>query len=107
MKSHMQRQREEDDAAEIEGLAEELAVDLRNELIEGGDFEVSHRDFRTGHVVVNYADGGLVLENMIYLSEEEPDALFSELLGKAVDSIIEDIDLEAVVAFSREQEVAA
>ena len=33
MKSHMQRQREEDDAAEIEGLAEELAVDLRNELI--------------------------------------------------------------------------
>ena len=67
-KSFMQHQREQDDAAEIEDLAEEIEQEMREELLDGGYYTLEYRE--DGIVKKTTYDRDNVVDEMIFLDSE-------------------------------------
>lgn len=67
-KSFMQHQREQDDAAEIEALAEEIEQEMREELLDGGCYTLEYRD--DGIIKKTTYDRDNVVDEMIFLDSE-------------------------------------
>ena len=110
MKSHMQRQREEDDAAEIEGLAAALKLELKGELeidshfvITGGRYDfVIDRD----NVVDVMIDLDSAAFNWAVVTQDK--AILKDLKARAIKKIVADTDLMRMAAWEFKQtEVAA
>ena len=66
--SHMQHQREQDDAAEIDYLAEEIEQEMREELLDGGYYTLEYRE--SGRVQTIIYDRDNVVDEMIFLDSE-------------------------------------
>ena len=110
MKSHMQRQREEDDAAEIEKLAAKLKIELKADLTIDSHFEV------TGGAEEKVIDRWNVVDAMRDLDDDaflwavitQDKAILKDLKARAIKKIVADTDLMRMAEWEFKQtEVAA
>ena len=117
--SDMQNQREQDDAAEIEGRAEEIEQELREELLDGGYYDLWHRD--GGIKKRQVYDSADVISAMIDLDSDTFDAAImlsgkdplqgakalTELMARAVDHLVAEAPTLATAKFEIENKEKA
>jgi hypothetical protein len=117
-KSLMQNQRELDDSAEIEGHAEKIEQELREELLDGGYYDLWHRGGIKKRRVYDSSD---VISAMIDLDSNTFDAAImlsgkdplqgakalAELMARAVDHLVAEAPTLAAAKFEIENKEKA
>lgn len=121
MMTAAQSQKQIDDAAELDIAAEQVEQELREELLDGGYYDLWYRDHRTGQNKRDIYDRDSVVTAMSELDPDEFNAAvmmvgkdplqcakaLNELMHRAVNKIVSEAETRAGAEFEMEQEWAA